>query len=358
MIRVLHIFHEMANGGIEHFVMDNYRHIDRSRVQFDFLVSVDHKGFFDDEILSLGGKMYHAFPLKKNPLRNCRDIARIVKENHYDIVHRHTGSAFGYWDLRAARSGGAKHLILHSHNNLAGNLRLHFLCKKYLKFPCIQFACSEEAGQWLFDEADDVKIVRNAVDCNRFQFTDEVRDKTRKLLGIENKFVIGHIGRFELQKNHKRLLEIFSQICQTNPNSALVCVGVGSLQDECEKYAAELGIKEKVLFLGTRPDIPQLMSAFDVFVMPSIYEGLPFVLVEAQASGLPCVVSSNVPEESNIMDLVKFVALEQSDEYWADAILKCASDKGRQGCAAEMKKRGYDIYTNAEWLCEYYESLS
>ena len=212
MVRVLHIFHNMGNGGIEHFVMDFYRHINRNKVQFDFLTSVDEEGYFDDEINSLGGRLYRAYPLKKNPIKNYFDIVRIVRDNQYDIVHRHTGSAFGYFDLRAARRGGAKHLILHSHNPQPGKPILHFICKKLLRIDCIPFACSREAGEFLFGKDVDVKVINNAIDCDKYKFDATVRTQVREELGLSNSFVVGHIGRFEDQKNHKKLIEIFYEI--------------------------------------------------------------------------------------------------------------------------------------------------
>ncbi len=358
MIRVLHIFHEMANGGIEHFVMDHYRHLDRSRVQFDFLVSVEAPGFFDKEIQSLGGKIYHAYPLKKDPIRNYHSIAQIVRENHYDIVHRHTGSAFGYFDLRAARSGGAKHLILHSHNNQAGNMALHKVSNLLLKIPCQKFACSQEAGKWLFGKNAEFRVIKNAVDCDKFAFHQEVRDSVRSNINLTDKFVIGHVGRFETQKNHIRLMHMMKAITAQNADCVLVCVGTGSLQKECMEEAERLGIADHVQFLGTRSDIPQLMHAFDVFLLPSLYEGLPFVLVEAQANGLPCVVSTHVPRECNITGNVQFMDLENSDQMWANRVLEAGAMKiDRESFSYIMRNSGFDITRNANMLCEYYESL-
>ena len=358
MIRVLHIFHEMANGGIEHFVMDYYRHIDRTRVQFDFLVSVEEEGYFDQEIQAMGGVIFHAYPLKKNPVRNYYDIARIVRENHYDIVHRHTGSAFGYFDLRAARHGGAKHLILHSHNNQAGNQILHILSNIFLKIPCEQFACSREAGEWLFGPNQDFKIINNAIACDKFCFHPEERIRIRRELQLEDKLVIGHVGRFEDQKNHLRMLKMFKAVINKCPNSVLVLVGIGSLQNQCIQLANDLGIIDQVLFLGARTDVSELMQGFDLFCLPSLYEGFPFVLVEAQASGLVCIASTNVPTECNVTGNVHFVDLEKTDLEWADNILNycnAVSDRGKY--AKKMKDLGYDIKQNAMVLCSYYESL-
>lgn len=358
MIRVLHIFHEMANGGIEHFVMDYYRHIDRTRVQFDFLVSVEEEGYFDREIQAMGGLIYHAYPLKKNPIRNYYDIARIVRENHYGIVHRHTGSAFGYFDLRAARHGGANHLIMHSHNNQAGNQILHKLSNAFLKIPCERFACSQEAGEWLFGPNQDFKVINNAIDCDKFRFRPEVRNRTRQELKLGDKFVIGHVGRFENQKNHLRMLKIFESVLRKYTNSVLVLVGIGSLQDQCRQFARDLGISDQVLFLGARADVPELMQAFDLFWLPSLYEGFPFVLVEAQASGLICVASTNVPVECNITGNVNFVDLVKTDSEWAYSVLKYRNVMpNRSEYAEKMKEQGYDINLNASELCSYYESL-
>lgn len=358
MIRVLHIFHEMANGGIEHFVMDYYRHINRDEVQFDFLVSVEQKGAFDDEIKSLGGIVHHAYPVKKNSVKNYNDIARIVRENDYHIVHRHTGSAFGYFDLRAAKHGGADHLILHSHNNRAGNNMLHYFAKTFLSINCEHLACSEEAGRWLFGPNSSFMIINNAIDCDKFRFRPEVRNRIRQELQLEDKFVIGHVGRFEDQKNHLRMLKIFKAVLKRRPNSVLVLVGIGSLQDQCMQLAHNLGISDQVLFLGARADVPELMQAFDLFLLPSLYEGFPFVLVEAQASGLVCAASTNVPAECNVTGNVYFIDLEKADSEWADKVLeysKLMTDRSKY--AEKMKEQGYDINQNAMELCSYYESL-
>lgn len=356
MIRILHIFHTMGNGGIEHFVMNYYRHIDRTKVQFDFLVSVETEGYFDKEIQKLGGKVYHAYPFKKNPIKNYFDIARIVRENGYRIVHRHTGSAFGYFDLRAARYGGAKKMILHSHNNQAGNAVIHWLSNIFLKIPCEKWACSQEAGEWLFGKNTDFKVIKNAIECEKFLFDPEKRKDIRDKLGISDKFAIGHVGRFESQKNHQRLFEIFKEVHNRNQNTVLLCVGAGGLLEESKKSVTALGLEDSVLFLGTRTDINFLMQAFDIFLLPSLYEGFPFVLVEAQASGLQCVVSDHVPVECNITGNVYFESLISDNSKWAEDIL--TQEKIDRAKYADMLSDiGYDININANKLCECYKSM-
>ncbi len=350
MVRVLHIFHNMGNGGIEHFVMEFYRHIDREKVQFDFLTSVEEKGYFDNEIQALGGKLYRAYPLKKNPIKNYRDIARIVRENHYDIVHRHTGSAFGYYDLRAARHGGAKHLILHSHNPQVGKPWVHHISEKLLKIECIPVACSKEAGEFLFGKDTEVKVINNAIDCDRYKYNADIRRKVREELGVSKSFVIGHIGRFEDQKNHKKLLEIFAEILKLNPNSKLICIGSGSLLEESKKQAEELEISDDVLFLGNRNDVEKVMQSFDVFVFPSLYEGFSITQIEVQANGLTVFTSKDcVTNSSNITGNVHFISLEESAKMWAERILAENSTRD-YGAIDVVKSAGYDIMDAAEDL--------
>lgn len=357
MIRVLHIFHEMANGGIEAFVMNNYRRLDRNQIQFDFLTSVDRVGYFDEEIEALGGKIYHVYPLKKNPIKNYYDIARIVRENNYQIVHRHTGSAFGYYDLRAARSGGAEYLILHSHNPKAGNSLIHKVSNAILRFDCEKVACSTDAGKFLFGEKAEFRIIVNAIECDRFRFSPEIRNKVRYEWNAEDAFVVGHIGRFEDQKNHKKLLEIFKSITERKANSLLVCIGSGSLLENTKAYARKLGIFDKIRFLGTRNDVNDLINGFDVFCFPSKYEGFSITQIEVQVNGLSVITSKGVvPAESNIAGNVHFVPLEYDNRKWADEVLSVPQERDLSAIT-RIKNAGYDLVVSAERLTDYYKSL-
>ena len=357
MIRILHVFQEMSNGGIEHFVMNYYRNIDRTKYQFDFLVSVDTKGYFDDEIIKLGGKIHHAYPFKKNPLKNYKNIVQIIKDNGYDIVHRHTGSAFGYYELKAAKTAGARHLILHAHNNQAGNILIHFLSKLFFKVDCEKLACSKEAGEWLFGKNSEFYIFPNSIDCKIFKYNNKIRSRIRNELHIENMFVVGHIGRFEKQKNHDFLIDIFEQVVKINPNSLLLCVGEGSLKKTIEDKVEKLHLSENVMFLGTRTDIPQLLCGMDCFVLPSLYEGLPFVLIESQAMGLKNIVSSNVPVDCNITNEITFLSLSSSAKKWAEKIIDSHSLYDRSEYSDIIKQHGYDLDSSTLKLCELYTKL-
>ncbi len=354
MVRILHILNELSNGGNVHFIMNYYRYIDRSKVQFDFLISTAEKGYFEDEIISLGGKVYHVCS-KKHLFKNFYETKKIVKLNGYDIVHRHTGSAFGYFDLRAAKRGGAKNLILHAHSSGAGNLLLHKISKIFFKTKCRRFACSDEAGIFLFGKKD-FQVWKNAIDCEKFSFSNEKRKLKRRELELKDEFVIGHVGCFEKVKNHIRLIQIFQKILEMKPNSVLVCVGIGSQIDNIKEQVKTLGISDKVRFLYARDDVSQLMSAFDIFVLPSLYEGLPLVVLEAQSSGLPCVLSNTVSNLAKITEDVSFCPLASDNQKWGKEILRY--EKGiRKDTYGLLKQAGYDIVDQAIKLEQFYVGL-
>lgn len=348
----------MLNGGTENFVMNYYRHIDREKVQFDFLASVDKPGYFDDEIKKLGGRIFHAYPLAKNPIKNYLSIAEIVRENGYQIVHRHTGSAFGYFDLRAARHGGAKYLILHSHNNLAGKPWLHRLSKWLLSFDCIKFSCARPSGQFLFGKNAEFQLINNGIEVASYAFNAKARASFRKSLGLEGKFVVGNVGRLSKQKNHPFLLDVMAQLVKVRPDSMLVCVGAGEERTEIENKIHSMNLERNVMLLGNRSDVATILNAFDVFVLPSLYEGFPIVLVEAQSNGLKCIVSAEAcPAESNVTGNVQFISLKQPPEYWAGAILN-ASGQHDPLAASAVARAGYDIADCAKKLADYYLNLS
>lgn len=357
MLRVLHIFREMENGGVSSFVMNNYRHIDRSRVQFDFLTAVPEDGFFDDEIKSLGGKLYKTASLERMPIQHYKEVAKIVKENNYQIVHRHTGSAFGYYDLRAARAGGAKHLILHSHNPEAGRKAVHLVSKKILKLNCIKLACSRDSGEFLFGTNSNFTVFNNSIDCEKYRFRNELREKLRNEMNLRDCFVVGHIGRFEQQKNHDFLVDIFYQIKKRNQNSKLICIGDGELQSQIKEKVDNLNISGDVIFLGSIGNVDELINVFDVFCLPSLYEGFSITQIEAQTNGLKCYVSAEkIPEETNITGNVSFISLNESPEKWAEIIM--GSNNQRDLNAINIvKEKKYDINSNAYELMAFYESL-
>ena len=365
-IRILHILHSMNRGGAETMIMNYYRNIDREQVQFDFLLTVQGKSDYEEEILSMGGRIYHITPLTLTSMGGyLKDIQRFLKEHReYRIVHSHTSSK-SVFPLRIAKKMGIPVRISHSHNLFIGNTgspkeMLRRLLRKPLhKVSNFNFACSKEAAVWLYGEdfwkQQKVQILKNAIDVKKFSYQEEIRKEYRQKFGLENKFVIGHVGRFDQQKNHTYLLEIFSKVLEQQENARLVLVGEGKLCPEIKEKAKRLNIQEKIIYTGLREDVPELMQMMDTFVFPSLFEGLGIVLIEAQTAGLPCFASKNViPKEAAVTDLVKFISLEESAKSWADKILQVENQQERKSRVSMVQDAGYDICVEAKKLEEFY----
>lgn len=351
-IRVLHVVTHMNRGGLETMIMNYYRHIDRTKIQFDFLTHRDGKKDYDDEIQKLGGKIYHLPPLnpldKKGYLKKLDDFFREHPE--YKVVHSHLDCMSAY-PLRTAKKYGVPVRIAHSHNT-SQERNLKYLIKLYSrslipKYATDLFACGEEAGKWMFKNRSFV-VMRNAIDAQKFVYNSEVAKQKREELGIEDKFVFGHVGRFNLQKNHEFLIEIFNEVCKRNENAVLLLVGTGELEEKIHEKVRNLGLNEKVMFLGVREDIPELMQAMDVFVFPSLFEGLPVTLVEAQAAGLPCVVSGTITKEIDIIGKMRFLDINGTTFEWAKEIEK-KRERKKEACHM-IEEKGFDIKKNAEWF--------
>jgi len=356
-IRVLHVVTYMGRGGLETMIMNYYRHMDRSKVQFDFLVHRDFKADYDDEIIKLGGKIHRLprlIPWSCEYRKSLNDFFKTHPE--YKIVHVHQ-DCLSSIILKAAKKNNVPVRIAHSHNsNQDKNLK--YLVKLYYKrkiknFSTDLFACGKEAGDWMFS-GEKYQVIHNAIDSNLYICNIEQRKKVRIEWNIpEDVFLIGHVGRFNAVKNHSFLLDIFTALKKVKEESMLVLVGDGELREKMEKKAAELGIADSVIFTGVRSDVADIMKAMDCFVFPSLYEGLPVTLIEAQAAGLPCVVSENVSNECDKTGLVERVSLKESKDIWAKCILNQIGFN-RQNTNEMIKKAGYDINVNAQQLQNFY----
>ena len=324
-IRVLQIFGEpFSNGGQDSYLMNMYRHIDRTRVQFDFFTPFAIRvPATKEEVESLGGRMWgagHEFNVDNN--RYFKEaVSAFLAEHPYDIVHIHSGSTYALMTgAKLARKYGAKHVAVHSH--CGGFVNLKYKIIRMLswlplqKYPTDYFACSHLAARWKFPNPIIKKkkytVLKNAVDTRVMHYDPAVREQTRQALGVADKLVVGHVGRFSQQKNHRYLLQVFAAVAEKEPDAVLLLAGEGVLLDETLAYAKELGIEDKVQYLGIRRDIAALMNAFDVFVLPSFFEGLPVVGIEAQATGLPVVTSTGVTKELPLEDLVTYLPLADS----------------------------------------------
>lgn len=359
-IRILQCVNDMHRAGLETMLMNYYRNIDRSKIQFDFLTHRPYKSDYDDEIISLGGKVYYAPRLYP---QNYPKYFKWMKEffkNHpeYKIVHSHI-DVMSYLPLLAAKKNNIPIRIAHSHSTSIDR-DIKYLMKRYFKSKIKKvathnLACGERAGQFLFKD-NHFDIIPNAVDAQKFYFDKDIRHKKRKELGLENKFVIGHVGRFCYPKNHKFLIDIFNEVIKKDESATLLLVGIGENYDKIKNYVLDLQLNNNVIFLGNRADTNELYQAMDVFVLPSIFEGIPLVGVEAQFADLPCVFSDAVSDEVQFNDKVQYISLNENLNRWAETILKYKSDKRKKDRKA-IKNSNYDIKNAHSTLENYYLNL-
>jgi glycosyltransferase involved in cell wall biosynthesis len=357
----------MVGGGVEAVVMNYYRGVDRSKIQFDFLVDGGSSLVPYEEIEALGGRVFTIPPYRK-ALAYHKSLARLFREQDWKIVHAHI-STLSVFPLFAARRAKVPARIAHCHSTASpaelGRSLLKYALRPLAKvFPTHCFACSEHAGEWLFGEGG-YHVVRNAVDLEKFRFDPQARESLRDELGVGGKFVIGHVGRFMKQKNHSYLLDIFAEVARRDENCALLLAGAGELEGRVREKARALGLADKVKFLGQRGDADKLYSAFDVLVLPSLYEGLALVRVEALATGCPCLVSAGCPHlvptgrNEEELDLFgeRFLPIGKADiSKWAGAVLE-KRERFADGME-KMRLAGFDIQTEALALTSKYQTLA
>lgn len=361
LIRVLHVLGGMNRGGAETMVMNLYRNIDHTKIQFDFVVHTKDKCDYNDEIKSLGGRIYSIPPYTGNNHLHYKEAWNKFFKEHseYRIIHGHVRSTAAIY-LKIARKYNLI-TIAHSHNTSSGE-GFTAIVKNILQYKIKYtadyfFACSEVAGKWLFGKKacnrENYFIINNAIETKDFIYNDNKRLDNRKKMRINDKFVIGHVGRFHIQKNHEFLIDVFKLIHDKNSNAVLILVGDGKNRQSIEKKVNYLRLNDSVIFTGVRPDIPALLQTMDVFVFPSLHEGLPVTLVEAQASGLPCIISDRITDEVKVTDLVKCLSLSKSAEYWSEEVLKYSQNFERTNTYTEIVESGYDIEAVSKWYMEF-----
>ena len=368
MIRILHVVHGMDCGGTENIIMNLYRNIDRSKVQFDFLVHTKKQCFFDDEIKKLGGQIYRVpYYNILNLFKYQKALKRLfVSHKEWRVVHGHLGSCACIY-LRIAKKYGI-YTIAHSHNvnnshlSIKGLLyRLHALQTRGV--ADYYMGCSNEAGIDRYGrkitEGDCFCVLHNGIKVDEYIFQKSIRNKIRKELEIEDHFVIGNVGRFSLQKNHMFILDVFTCLRKISDRYVLVLVGDGELKQNIVAKATQLGILDAIVFTGIRRDVPKIMTAFDMFLFPSFYEGLGIVLIEAQASGLPCIANKDgIMPLAVISDLVELKSLADGAHAWAEYIEKIRRKEiVRKDMSSAVKEAGFDVIDVAKWLENFYLSL-
>ena len=364
-IKIFQLVGSYKGGGVEAVVMNFYRNIDRNKIQFTFVCDEDSTDIPYEEIEKLGGKIIIVPPYSK-PFKYHSALKKALKEDDYKIIHSHI-STMSVFSLFAAKCAGVPVRIAHSHSTTNKKEKKKNLMKQVLRpfskvFATDYMCCSELAGRWLFGNKEydkgNVYLLNNSIDLDKFKYNESLRKKKRKELGIkDDTLVIGHIGRFVAQKNHDFLIDIFNEIYKKNNNSILLLAGQGPLMEDIKNKVKELNLDDNVKFLGQRSDANELYQAFDVFLLPSLYEGLPVVGVEAQAAGLLCYLSDDMTKETKVLDITKFMSLNNTPKEWADNILDDVKKYKRIDTSKEMTAKNFNIKEEAKKLEEYYLNL-
>ncbi|AIY83574.1 glycosyltransferase family 1 protein [Clostridium baratii] len=351
-----------TRGGVESFLLNYYKNFDTNNIQMDFISNTPDT-VYKKEVAALGGKIFNVCSKKKNPLRFKKDMENIFKNhsNEYDAIWVNLCSLANIDYLKYAKKYGIKRRIVHSHNaaNMFGKLKetLHNYNKKRIDRYATDFwACSDSAAKWFYE--DDIlnskkfRIIKNAVDTEKFSFDNNIRNEYRKILNIEDKYVLGNIGRFHFQKNHEFLIDVFKEVKEKCDNSILLLVGNGDLEENIKEKVKNLGLEESVIFLGMRDDVNKIMQAIDIFLMPSRFEGLPVAAVEAQSSGVRCLLSDTITKEIKVTDLIEFIRAKSKEDVnvWRDKILEYKLGYDRREMNEDMKKSGFEIKEAAKNL--------
>lgn len=363
MIRVLHMIGSLNIGGSQAMVMNLYRNIDRSRIQFDFIIDRPNELYYANEITKLGGKIYTLPVFNGKNICEVKNSWKMFFEKHkeYKILHSHVRSYASIY-LPIAKKYGLK-TIIHSHSTSNGK-GIKSYVKRVMQYP-LRFqadyfmGCSELAGKWLFGsritESNKYHMIQNAIDTEEYLVNPEIRQRYRKELDLDENIVYGHVGRFHESKNHMFLLDVFQGIHILQPESKLILVGDGELRSGIEKKIQELNLGDSVILMGNRNDVYKILMAFDCFLFPSRWEGLPVTVVEAQASGLHCLISDTITKDVNISELVSYLPIDCGVDMW----IKTAIDisKKRINVRDKIIKSGFDVSQTTLWITEFYRKL-
>lgn len=370
MLRVLHVVGKMDKGGLETFVMNILRHNKSNSIDYGVLCTIPGVGDYEDEVRNCGASIYHigkTFQAHKGKLRflsQYLEYRRWFRSHMFSVIHIHGSHAFdNLIAVKAALDSGCKRVICHSHTNDGLHKRLNALSAIYLRsLPIVRLACSKQAGEWLYGQSSCFEVIKNGIDVERFTFLDSLRTDYRQLLGISQGVnVIAHTGRLVDVKNQSFLLDIMKILLTNTPGGwILLLIGAGENEEKLRKKACSLGVASQVQFLGLRDDISAILAASDVYVMPSIHEGLPLAAVEAQANGLPTLISTGMSPETRLLSSTRVLDLSFGPTAWAREVASLVSAgqaSNRQVAAGHVRDAGFDISATAQRLREIYSNL-
>ena len=361
MLRVLQVIGKMDRAGAESLIMNLYRAVDRTKVQFDFMVFTSEEGDYDQEILELGGRIYHMPSFRGyNYFNLCGKFKDFFEKHPYKVLHGHIVSLSPAY-LYYAKKNGA-YVIVHSHATKSSVLWERYvfwlLSHRVSSIADYFFACSKQAGIDMFGseiiEKDNFKVLKNCINVEAFKYSAERHQRLKELFKLEDKVVYGHVGRFTEAKNHQFLIEVFKKLSEKIDKAILLLVGRGELENKIKKIVHEKKLDEKVIFMGVRDDIPDMMNLFDAFVFTSVFEGLGNVCIEAQAAGLPCFVSNAIQNEAIVSNHVWRYSLELSSREWAQQIEEILKTYERKDGRDQVIEAGYDVKNTAENLQRFY----
>ena len=360
-MRILHFGLSHNTGGIERSLLRLAQHVDRQQFDFDFLDLTGGAACFRDELIELGGRFHNVTPRSVSPWQNRRQLRTLFREEHFDVLHLHVNTLSYVQPARIALRVGIP-VIIHSRAagwpNLGVRRVLHEANRHFLPWPQIErVAVSRQAGDWLFGRKSDFKVVNNGIDVERFAFTDARRSQMRSALGLSDKFIVGHVGMFSPVKNHSFLLQTFEAISRSRNDAVLILIGEGPLKEDIKAETARRGLDEKVRFLGSRRDVPELLAAMDLLVFPSISEGFPNTILEAQCAGLPCLVSDNVTPEVVLSADCLRLPLDSGAEYWASLVPRIEGCRDRSAGAQRIRDAGMSVESEVEEIQSLYRAI-
>lgn len=369
MIRVLQVFGRLTRGGLETFVMNLYRNIDRSKIQFDFLVSAEG-GDYEDDVLKMGASIYR-LPARNKGIKKYNSALDEFFRQHaseYSAVHQHASSLSSIAPLKYAAKYGVPVRIIHAHSSAISHSvkahSLHYLMHLWGKLHIKNYAthymgCSDKALDWLFNGTGirgKAVMINNGIKVSDFRYNIDIRERVRKEFSIVDEFVIGHVGNFIPVKNHSYLIRLFADYVKINPKSKLLLVGDGPLRTEIESQISDVGLKDKMIIAGVRKDVKDILQGMDIIVMPSIFEGLPVSLVEAQAAGLPLVISDTISHDVALTDNVHYLSLSESKDVWCNAIENIRKNYVRKDTSCIINEKGFGIEGIVDNLSKLYLS--
>ncbi len=369
MIRILMTAIHLDAGGVETFITGIYPYIDKQKYQIDFVITKrslhnDPKGYFEDDLIKQGAKIYRIASKSKHPVYAFFDWIKLIKKHpEYEILHINDGGG-AVFPLFIAKMCGLKKCIVHAHNSSSTKIKQNLAMKifrKYVLKNAALVACAKDAGDWMFGKNATVNVLHYGIDTELFQYSKMNREEIRNMYGIgQNDMLIGHVGRFNVQKNHTFLIDIFKDICRIKPNAKLMLIGTGELEESIKEKVNQLGLDKNVIFVGNTKEVYKFLSAMDIYLFPSLFEGFSISFIEAQCNGLSTVLSNTLTKECLITNRAKMIDLHADSQVWAKEVIdeyEKINIEDRINYCLEVRKQGFDRKSTAENLEKIYRGL-